>query len=185
MQVHGAEIGSIRLGSLFLTLPTRVLIGQHVISSGANETRRKAAECLIRGRLPRWATHPVFIGFVFTHISAAVCVTIPTLALKMISRVRCVQPNDGIRRAMLLRHLLALKHHHPATERRADDQERTPNIGINLKAIRRFIIFLSSCGSLAQTGLLTKAGAATHGASIAAPGSRAKRPTFDVALTNV
>jgi hypothetical protein len=31
MQVHCAEIGSIRLGSLFLTLPTRVLTGQHDI----------------------------------------------------------------------------------------------------------------------------------------------------------
>jgi len=28
---HCAAIGSIRLGSLFLTLPTRVLTGQHVI----------------------------------------------------------------------------------------------------------------------------------------------------------
>ena len=33
MQVHCAEIASIRLGSLFLTLPTRGLTGQHVIFS--------------------------------------------------------------------------------------------------------------------------------------------------------
>ena len=33
MQAHRTDIGSIRLGSLFLTLPTRVLTGQHVISS--------------------------------------------------------------------------------------------------------------------------------------------------------
>ena len=33
IQVHCAESGSIRLGSLFLTLPTRVLTGQQVISS--------------------------------------------------------------------------------------------------------------------------------------------------------
>src|SRR6516164_7195595 len=122
-QVYCDEIGSIKLGSLFLTLPTRGLTGQHVISSGANGTKRNAAECLVHSRLPRWATHPVFIGFVFAHVSSAVCVTIPTLALKMISRVRCVQPNDGIRRAMLLRLLLALKHYHSATERRAADQE--------------------------------------------------------------
>jgi hypothetical protein len=32
-QVHSAEIGSIRLGSLFLTLPTRALTGQQTISS--------------------------------------------------------------------------------------------------------------------------------------------------------
>ena len=32
-QLHQTEIGSIRLGSLFLTLPTRVLTGQQVISS--------------------------------------------------------------------------------------------------------------------------------------------------------
>jgi len=33
MQVHCAAIGSTRLGSLFLTLPTRELTGQHVIFS--------------------------------------------------------------------------------------------------------------------------------------------------------
>src|SRR6516162_10595693 len=125
MQVHCPKIGSTWLGLLFLTFPTRVLTGQHVISSGANGTKRNAAECLIHSRLPRWATHPVFIGFVFAHVSAAVCVTIPTLALKMISRVRCVQPNDGIRRAMPLRLLLALKHHHPATECRVADRENS------------------------------------------------------------
>jgi hypothetical protein len=32
MQVHCAAIGSIRLGSLFLTLPTRVLTGQQFVS---------------------------------------------------------------------------------------------------------------------------------------------------------
>src|SRR5438132_8436325 len=73
--------------------------------------------------LPRWAMHPVFVGFVFTHISAAVRVTKPMLALKMISRVRCVEPNDYIGRAMLLRLLLVRKGHHPYTERRADGQE--------------------------------------------------------------
>ena len=36
MQVHSAATGSIRLGSLFFTLPTRALTGQHVISSGAD-----------------------------------------------------------------------------------------------------------------------------------------------------
>src|SRR6516164_10715006 len=123
MQVHCPKIGSTWLGLLFLTFPTRVLTGQHVISSGAYGTKRNAAECLIHSRLPRWATHPVFIGFVFAHVSSAVCVTIPTLALKMISRVRCIEPNDGIRRAMLLRLLLGLKHHHAGTERRADSQE--------------------------------------------------------------
>src|SRR6516164_628093 len=125
MQVHCPKTGSTWLGLLFLTFPTRVLTGQHVISSGAYGTKRKAAECLIHSRLPRWATHPVFIGFVFAHVSAAVCVTIPTLALKVISRVRCIQPNDGIRRAMVLRLLLALKHLHPATEHRAGDQENS------------------------------------------------------------
>jgi hypothetical protein len=30
---HWAAIGSIRLGSLFLTLPTRALTGQHIIAS--------------------------------------------------------------------------------------------------------------------------------------------------------
>ena len=38
MQVHCAEIGSIRLGSLFLTLPTRGLIGQQVISCESGAT---------------------------------------------------------------------------------------------------------------------------------------------------
>jgi hypothetical protein len=33
IKVHPAEIGSIRLESLFFTLPTRVLTGQHVIAS--------------------------------------------------------------------------------------------------------------------------------------------------------
>ena len=33
VQVHRTENGSIRRGSLFLTLPTRGLTGQHVISS--------------------------------------------------------------------------------------------------------------------------------------------------------
>ena len=44
------------------------------------------------GKLDVGAGEPV--GFVFTHVSAAVRVTVPTLALKMISRVRCVEPNE-------------------------------------------------------------------------------------------
>src|SRR6516164_3730099 len=166
MQVHCPKIGSIKLGLLFLTFPTRVLTGQHVISSGAYGTKRNAAECLIHSRLPRWATHPVFIGFVFAHVSSAVCVTIPTLALKMISRVRCVQPNDGIRRAMLVRLLLALKHHHPGTERRADTQENSEHRDQPISDSSLHHLPPASWGSVAQTGLLTNAGAATHRASI-------------------
>ena len=50
IQVHCTEIGSIRLGSLFLTLPTRLLTSQHVISSGG--WGEQGLELRIRG--DRW-----------------------------------------------------------------------------------------------------------------------------------
>jgi hypothetical protein len=43
MRVHCAEILSIRLGSLFLTLPTRALTGQQIMSSGTGQTGGRIA----------------------------------------------------------------------------------------------------------------------------------------------
>jgi hypothetical protein len=69
-----------------------------------------------------WATHPVFVSLDFTHVSAAIRVTVPRVVLKVIVRAGCVEPYHGIDRAMLLRFLLARKGLHSLTECRADDQ---------------------------------------------------------------
>jgi hypothetical protein len=42
---YAAAIGSIRLGSLFLTLPTRTLTGQQVIASEGKGARRSLSWC--------------------------------------------------------------------------------------------------------------------------------------------
>ena len=56
-QVHCTEIGEIRLGSLFLTLPTRVLTGQQVTSSagqgGAIHSMTSSARARMEGEIVR------------------------------------------------------------------------------------------------------------------------------------
>ena len=81
-------------------------------------------------KLLRWAGHPVFIGFVLTYVSAAVRVTIPTITLKMISRVCGVEPNDSIGRAMLCAFCSLLNVIMPAPSAEPT-AKRTPNTDIS------------------------------------------------------
>jgi hypothetical protein len=70
-----------------------------------------------------WArprAHSIFVGFNFTSVSAALRATVPRIALKVIISARCVEPYDGIGRAMPLRRLFARKGLHPLAERCAD-----------------------------------------------------------------
>jgi hypothetical protein len=68
-------------------------------------------------------THAVFVGLNFAHVSTALCATVPSAPLKVIVRARCVEPYDGVGRAMPLRRLFVLKGLHPLTERCADNQQ--------------------------------------------------------------
>src|SRR5271166_3142219 len=52
-----AAIGSIRLGSLFLTFPTLVLTGQHVISSDGNGASRALSADASAGSSPSQTGH--------------------------------------------------------------------------------------------------------------------------------
>src|SRR5215475_3179271 len=54
---YTAAIGSIRLGSLFLTLPTRALTGQHVICSDGYGARRALSWCGSAASSPSQADH--------------------------------------------------------------------------------------------------------------------------------
>jgi hypothetical protein len=54
---QAAAIGSIRVGSLFFTFPTRVLTGQQVISSDGYGARRALSSCGSDGSSPSQARH--------------------------------------------------------------------------------------------------------------------------------
>jgi hypothetical protein len=61
--------------------------------------------------------HAVFIGLNFARVNATLCATVPRVSLEVIVRACCVEPYDGVGRAMPLRRLFVLKGLHPLTER--------------------------------------------------------------------
>lgn len=68
--------------------------------------------------------HAVFVGLNFANISPALSMAVPTVTLEVVVAVRCVEPYDGVGRAMPLRRLLVGKSLHPLTQRCTDSRHK-------------------------------------------------------------
>jgi len=65
----------------------------------------------------------ILVGFNFASVKTALRATVPGIALKVIIGARCIDPYDGIGRAMSLRCFLGFKGLHPLSERCATNHQ--------------------------------------------------------------